>query len=126
MTESLISPVSLGVRSMKPWGCGIDGCGATFDGVEDLLTHQVTDHSPIECKVCGELVPDGFYAIRHVFGEHTRAKYVRHYDGDADAIRYRENLIEEVEDRVDPDDVRDHAESDDSTSTDASAVSAGD
>lgn len=110
---------------MVPWACGIDDCDATFDGVEALLTHQVDDHSPIECEVCGETVPDGFYAIRHVFSDHTRAKYVRHYDGDADAIRYRETLIEEVESRVDPDSVLEFAERE-GASGDTSAVSAGD
>jgi hypothetical protein len=111
---------------MTPWGCEIDRCGASFDAVEDLLRHQVTDHPAIECAVCGERTPDGFYALRHVFTEHTRAKYVRHYDGDSDAIRYRETLIEDVEDRVDADEVRERAESDDSTHGDTSAVSAGD
>jgi len=110
---------------MVPWSCGIEDCDATFDRVEDLLTHQVDDHPPIECEICGELVPDGFYAIRHVFSEHTRAKYVRHYDGDADAIRYRETLIETIEDRVDPDSILEYADRD-GVGSDTSAVSAGD
>lgn len=111
---------------MAPWCCEIEACGATFDGVEDLLEHQVADHPPIECEVCDERIPDGFYAIRHVFTEHTRAKYVRHYDGDSDAIRYRETLIEEIEELVDPDAVRERAETEDSRHGDTSAVSAGD
>lgn len=111
---------------MGAWSCGIEECGATFDGVQDLLEHQLTAHPAIECEICGETVPDGFYAIRHVFSEHSRAKYVRYYDGDADAIRYRETLIEDVEDRVDPDSIRDRVENDNTTSTDTSAVSAGD
>lgn len=109
---------------MSPWSCEIEDCGAAFDSVDELLTHQVVDHPPIECEVCGARVHDGFFAIRHVFAEHTRAKYVRYYDGDADAIRYRETLLEHVEDRVDPDAVRERAES--TTGTDTSAVSAGD
>lgn len=111
---------------MNSWACGIEDCDATFDGVEELLAHQVTDHHPHECEVCGDTIPDGFYAIRHVFEEHTRAKYVRYYDGDADAIRYREAIIEDVEDRVDPDAIRDRIESEVTSGTDTSAVSTGD
>lgn len=111
---------------MTPWSCEIEGCGGSFDDVEALLAHQVADHPAIECAVCGEQIPDGFYAIRHVFTEHTRAKYVRHYDGDADAIRYRETLIEDVEAIVDPEDVRERLETEDALGSDTSAVSAGD
>lgn len=86
---------------MVGWECGIGGCGRTFADVETLLSHQVTDHEAIECAMCGNVMPDGYFAIHHAVESHTRAEYVRHYDADADDIRIRENLKEDVERRVD-------------------------
>lgn len=88
---------------MSRWECAIVGCGSTFERVEALLAHQVADHDPHECEVCGESVPEGYFAIKHGLNEHTRAEYVRFYDGDAAAIRERERVIEAVADALDPD-----------------------
>lgn len=86
---------------MPGWECGIAGCGETFATAEDLLVHQIDAHDPHECRVCGAVVPEGFYAIRHMSEEHTRAEYVRHYDADSDAIRVREAAKDAIEDAVD-------------------------
>lgn len=88
---------------MPAWECAIIDCGSTFDSVEALLAHQVTDHESHDCEVCGETVPEGYFAVKHGFEEHTRAEYVRHYDGNADAIREREAIIEQVADALDVD-----------------------
>ena len=82
---------------MVPWACGIDGCGAVFDDVESAILHQTRDHQRHECQVCGTIVPDGYFAIRHAFDDHTRAEYVRAYDADSAAVRRRENIKEEIE-----------------------------
>ncbi|MFB6117146.1 hypothetical protein [Halosegnis sp.] len=87
------------------WSCAIDGCGVDAERVEDLLVHQATDHARVECAVCGTLLPDGYFAIRHAFDEHSRAEYVRAYDADADDIRCRESIIEAVETTADLDEV---------------------
>ncbi len=84
-----------------PWECGIDGCGVTFEDVESLILHQVTDHERHECKVCGTIVPDGYPAIRHALTDHSRAEYVRAYGADSEDIRQRERLLEEIEERAD-------------------------
>ncbi|UIP00218.1 hypothetical protein Hbl1158_02280 [Halobaculum sp. CBA1158] len=86
---------------MPRWACGIEGCDAAFDGVEDAIVHQTTAHARHECRVCGTVVPEGYFAIRHAFDEHTRAEFVRAYDADADAIRERESIKAEIEDRAD-------------------------
>ncbi len=86
---------------MARWECAIEGDGATFDRVEDLIVHQATEHDRIECKVCGAVVPDGYFAIRHAFEEHSRAEYVRAYDASAADVRRRENIKETVEDTAD-------------------------
>lgn len=88
------------------WECGIDGCGAAFDDIESVVIHQANGHEKTECQVCGAVVPDGFLAIYHAFSEHSRAEYVRAYGANADEIRERENLIEEVEETVDIDALR--------------------
>ncbi|PSP51058.1 hypothetical protein BRC74_07625 [Halobacteriales archaeon QH_7_68_42] len=75
---------------MAPWECGIDGDDTQFDRVEDLIVHQSTVHERIECKVCGTVLPDGYFAIRHAFDEHSRAEYVRAYDATAQEVRRRE------------------------------------
>lgn len=79
------------------WECGIDGCGAVFEDVESTVVHQATEHRRQECKVCGTVVPDGYLAIRHAFTEHSRAEYVRAYGASSEAVREREDLLEEVE-----------------------------
>ena len=86
---------------MSDWACGIVGCGARFDDVEELIGHQVTDHGQCTCAVCGETYPEGFLAIRHAFSEHTRAEYVRAYDANSDDIRLRERVMEHIEGQVD-------------------------
>ena len=52
---------------MVPWACGIDGCDAVFEDVESAVLHQTRDHERHECQVCGTIVPDGYFAIRHAF-----------------------------------------------------------
>ncbi|MGB9986409.1 DUF7565 family protein [Salarchaeum japonicum] len=85
---------------MTGWACGIGGCDAVFGDVESLLAHQATEHERHECGVCGTVVPDGFFAIRHMFDEHTRAEFVRAYDADSDDIREREDVKNRIEDEV--------------------------
>lgn len=86
---------------MTGWECAIDGCGAGFDAAEELIAHQEGTHAGHECRVCGTTVADGYPAIRHAFGEHTRAEYVRAYDADARAIRVREKVLRTVESALD-------------------------
>lgn len=86
---------------MTGWECAIDGCGAAFGSAEELIAHQEGEHAGHECRVCGATVPDGYPAIRHAFGEHTRAEYVRAYDADARAIRVREEMLRTVEPALD-------------------------
>jgi hypothetical protein len=86
---------------MPGWECAIVGCGSAFGSVEALLAHQVTDHDTHKCEVCGDAVPEGYFAIKHGLEEHTRAEYVRFYDGDAAAIREREEVLEAVGDALD-------------------------
>jgi hypothetical protein len=84
-----------------PWECAIRSCDRSFGELEGALAHQVREHPRHECRVCGAVVPEGLFAIRHAFGEHTRAEYVRYYDADADEIRRREQLLGTVEQQVD-------------------------
>jgi len=86
---------------MSPWRCGIDGCETETDAVEELIHHQTTAHEKHECQVCGTIVPDGYFAIRHAFEDHTRAEYVRAYDADSEAVRRREELKEKIEAEAD-------------------------
>jgi transcription initiation factor TFIIIB Brf1 subunit/transcription initiation factor TFIIB len=86
---------------MARWECAIEGDGASFDRPEDLIVHQATEHERIECEVCGAVVPDGYFAIRHAFEEHSRAEYVRAYDASASAVRRREKIKEEIDDAAD-------------------------
>jgi transcription initiation factor TFIIIB Brf1 subunit/transcription initiation factor TFIIB len=95
---------------MSPWECAIDGDENTFDRVEDLLVHQSTEHERIECKVCGTVMPDGYFAIRHAFDKHTRAEYVRAYDATAQEVRRRENVKESIENEADMREVIDRLE----------------
>ncbi|MFB6266683.1 MAG: hypothetical protein ABEI31_03410 [Halodesulfurarchaeum sp.] len=91
---------------MSHWGCAIEGCRATFEDLESLIVHQVESHPYHECRICDAVVPSGFFAIQHVFDEHTRAEYVRFYDSDSDAIRWRESIKDKVEANVDLDSLR--------------------
>ena len=86
---------------MSRWTCGIDGCDAAFEDVESAILHQTTEHQRHECKVCGTIVPDGYFAIRHAFDEHTRVEYVRAYDADSAAVRRREEVKREIEAEAD-------------------------
>jgi hypothetical protein len=83
------------------WGCGIEGCSAVFDDVEDVVVHQTNEHDRHECKVCGTVVPDGYLAIKHAFEEHTRAEYVRAYGASAEEVREREQIQDTVEAKAD-------------------------
>jgi hypothetical protein len=95
---------------MPRWECAIDGCGDEYDAVEDLIVHQSADHDRAECKVCGAVLPDGYFAIRHAFDEHTRAEYVRAYNASAAEVRQRENIKETVEEVADIREVVDRLE----------------
>jgi len=87
---------------MAPWECAIAGDEVeAFDRVEDLMVHQATEHERIECKVCGTVVPDGYFAIKHAFDEHSRAEYVRAYDASAAEVRQREKIREAIEEAAD-------------------------
>ncbi len=95
---------------MARWECAIDGDDVGFDRVEDLIVHQATEHDRIECEVCGAVVPDGYFAIRHAFEEHSRAEYVRAYDATAAEVRRREKIKEDIEDSADIREVVDRIE----------------
>jgi predicted nucleic acid-binding Zn-ribbon protein len=79
------------------WECAIAGCAFAAESADDLLVHQAEAHERHQCAVCGTVVPDGYFAIRHAFSEHSRAEYLRNYDADTDDIRVREEVIKEVE-----------------------------
>jgi hypothetical protein len=95
---------------MPRWECAIDACGKQFDRVEDLIVHQSTGHDRAECNVCGAVLPDGYFAIRHAFDEHTRAEYVRAYDASASDVRHREKIKDTVESAADIREVVDRLE----------------
>ena len=97
---------------MARWECAIGADGDAFDRVEDLVVHQATEHDRIECKICGAVVPDGYFAIRHAFDEHSRAEYVRAYDASAADVRRRETIKEDIEDAADIREVVDRIEGD--------------
>jgi hypothetical protein len=86
---------------MAAWTCAIEGCGDRFEAAGDLVEHQIEDHDPSTCRVCGESVPAGFLAIRHAFETHTRADYLRAYGASSDDIRARERVADRIEERVD-------------------------
>lgn len=87
---------------MPGWECAIVDCGSTFETIEALVAHQVSDHAAHDCKICGETVPEGYFAIKHGVEDHTRTDFVRHYDADSGAIREREQVLEDVADAIDP------------------------
>jgi len=95
---------------MTRWECAIEGDSNQFDRVEELIIHQSTDHDRIECQVCGAVVPDGYFAIKHAFDEHSRAEYVRAYDASATEVRRRENIVESIEAEADMSEVIDRLE----------------
>lgn len=87
---------------MARWKCAIEGDETqSFDRIEDLMIHQATEHERIQCKVCGTVVPDGYFAIKHAFDEHSRAEYVRAYDASAKEVRRREKVLEHIRDEAD-------------------------
>jgi predicted nucleic acid-binding Zn-ribbon protein len=86
---------------MGLWKCGVDGCDGRFEDVEAAIIHQTTEHERHECEVCGTIVPEGYFAIRHAFEEHSRAEFVRAYDADSSAVREREAVKEAVEEEAD-------------------------
>ena len=86
---------------MSRWKCGIKECDARFKSAADAVVHQTRNHERHKCKVCGTLVPEGYFAIRHAFDEHTRAEYVRAYDADASEVRRREEVKREIEAEAD-------------------------
>ncbi|MFB6096574.1 MAG: hypothetical protein ABEJ74_04230 [Haloferacaceae archaeon] len=86
---------------MSRWACGIEGCDGRFERVEDAIVHQTAEHDRHECEVCGTVVPEGYFAIRHAFEEHTRAEFIRAYDGDSDAVRERERIKDQIEAEAD-------------------------
>ncbi|MFP4626061.1 MAG: DUF7565 family protein [Natronomonas sp.] len=83
------------------WECAIGECEYETHDAEDLLIHQATKHERHQCGVCGTIVPDGYFAIRHAFSEHSRAEYVRAYDAGAADIRQRETVAEAIEREAD-------------------------
>ena len=83
------------------WECAIAGCTFATADADELLVHQATAHDRHQCAVCGVVVPDGYFAIRHAFTEHTRAEYLRNYDADTDDIRLRESVVEAIETEAD-------------------------
>ena len=95
---------------MALWECAIGGGDEQFERVEDLIVHQSTAHERIECEVCGTVLPDGYFAIRHAFDEHSRAEYVRAYDATAKEVRRRENVKETIEEQADIREVIDRLE----------------
>lgn len=96
---------------MSRWNCGIEGCERAFGDAESAVVHQAAEHPHHECQVCGTVVPEGYFAIRHAMDEHTRAEYVRAYDADASDIRRREEIKEVVEGAADLRQVVDRLES---------------
>jgi hypothetical protein len=82
------------------WECTIGGCEYATADAEELVVHQVNTHERHRCAVCGTTVPDGYFAIRHAFSEHSRAEYLRNYEADTDDIRLRETVRRELEDEA--------------------------
>ncbi len=87
------------------WSCAIAGCDTETERVEDLIVHQARDHERVQCPVCATVLPDGYFAIKHTFEEHTRTDFMRAYDAESKDIRQRESVIEAVESRADMDEV---------------------
>jgi hypothetical protein len=90
---------------MSSWECAIGDDDEQFDRVEELIIHQSKEHERVSCKVCGTVVPDGYFGIKHAFDEHSRAEYVRAYDASAAEVRRRENIKESIEATADMNEV---------------------
>ncbi|SFR37454.1 DUF7565 family protein [Halogeometricum limi] len=86
---------------MSLWKCGVSGCDGRFEDVEEAVIHLTVEHERHECKVCGTIVPEGYFAIRHAFEEHSRAEFVRAYDANSSDVRERERVKREVESEAD-------------------------
>ncbi|WP_088901425.1 DUF7565 family protein [Halorubrum lacusprofundi] len=86
---------------MPRWTGGMDGCDAGLDDVVWAIVHPANGHQRHECRVGGTIVPDGYFAIRHAFDEHTRAEFVRAYDADSAAVRRREGIKRDIEREAD-------------------------
>lgn len=82
---------------LSMWQCGISSCEYESNEVNRLVVHQATAHERIQCAICGTIILDGYFAIKHVFAEHTRAEYLRNYAASTDDIRWRENVLTEIE-----------------------------
>ena len=83
------------------WECAISQCDFDSEDAEELLVHQAEAHERHQCSICGTVIPDGYFAIRHAFSEHSRAEYLRNYEADTDDIRVREEVLKEVEAEAD-------------------------
>jgi hypothetical protein len=83
------------------WECAIEACGHRAETADALLVHQATDHERVRCAVCGTYIPDGYFAIRHVFSEHTRTEYLRSYDTDREELKQREAVLTAIETEAD-------------------------
>ena len=83
------------------WECAIGGCEYATEDADELLVHQATAHERHRCSICGTTLPDGYFAIRHAFSEHSRAEYLRNYEADTDDIRLREAVLHELEAEAD-------------------------
>jgi len=88
---------------MAEWICGIAECEIHFGTIEGLLRHQIKEHPHVSCKVCGEEIPDGIFAIHHVIGVHRRVKYMLAYGANSNDIRYREHIKKLAELEIDID-----------------------
>lgn len=91
---------------MEAWICGIAGCDSRYEQPVALIRHQTFDHQAVECQVCGDTVPAGFFGIHHAFETHNRAEYVRAYEADSGAVREREELLDVIETSVDVSELR--------------------
>ncbi|MDS0297999.1 hypothetical protein NDI76_04525 [Halogeometricum sp. S1BR25-6] len=86
---------------MSLWKCGVAGCDGRFETAADAVIHQTVEHDRHECKICGTVVPEGYFAIRHAFEEHSRAEFVRAYDANSSHVRERERVKAEIESETD-------------------------
>lgn len=87
----------MGSEGSDMWECAIGDCEYATDDAEKLLVHQARSHERHRCAICGTTVPDGYFAIRHAFSEHSRAEYLRNYEANTDDIRLRETVLTEIE-----------------------------
>lgn len=89
------------------WTCGVSECGQAFSDPEQLLAHQARQHTAHTCRICDQVVPAGYFAIKHVFEQHRRSAYVRAYGADSAAIRRRERSLKSVTEAIDDDSITD-------------------